>query len=68
MSQSPSHIREAFKKASAWDIVLTDLNPGEHTLQFLAQNGTDRYSWFVNLTIEPVNATDISSVPFALKS
>jgi len=68
MAKHPSHIREVFKKATAWNIVLTNLNPGEHTLRFLAQNDTDSYTWLVKLVIEPRDGTDISSVPFRLKS
>lgn len=68
MSQSPSPVREVFQKATAWNVVLTNLNPGEHTLRFLAQSETDSYAWFVNLVIEPADAVDISSVPFPPKS
>jgi hypothetical protein len=68
ISQSPSPVREVFMKATAWNIVLTHLNPGEHTLHFLAQNETDSYTWFVNLVIEGADGTDISSVPFPPKS
>jgi hypothetical protein len=68
MAKHPSPIREVFKKATAWNIVLTNLNPGEHTLRFLAQNDTDSYTWLVKLVIDSTNGTDISSVPFPLKS
>ena len=61
MSQSPSPIREVFMKATAWNIVLTNLNPGEHTLRFLAQSETDSYTWFVNLVIEAADGADLSS-------
>ena len=61
MAQSPSPIREVFKKATAWNIVLTNLNPGEHTLRFLAQSETDSYTWFVNLVIEPASGVDVGS-------
>ena len=68
LSKSPSPIREVFSKVTAWNIVLTNLNPGEHTLRFAAQNETDHYTWLAHLVIEPSNGTDISSVPFPLKS
>ena len=68
MAQSPSRIREVFQKATAWNIVLTNLNPGEHTLRFLAQSETESYSWFVNLVIEAGEGSDFSSVPFPLHS
>ena len=68
MAKHPSPIREVFRKATAWNIVLTNLNPGEHTLRFLAQNDTDSYTWLVKLAIEPADGTDISSVPFPLTS
>jgi hypothetical protein len=68
MSKSPSPVREVFRKATAWNIVLTNLNPGEHTLRFLAQNETDTYTWLAHLVIEPTQETDFSSVPFPLHS
>jgi hypothetical protein len=49
---SRSPIREVFTRSTAWDVVLTNLTPGEHTLRGLAQAETDSYSWIVNLTIE----------------
>jgi hypothetical protein len=68
IATNPSPVREVFIKATAWNIVLTNLNPGEHTLRFLAQNDTESYTWFVNLVIEGEDGTDISSVPFPPKS
>ena len=68
IAPKPSSVREVFIKATAWNVVLTNLNPGEHTLRFLAQSETDSYTWFVNLVIEGAQRTDISSVPFLLKS
>jgi len=68
MPKEPSPIREVFMRVTAWNIVLTNLNPGEHTLRFLAQSGTDTYSWLVNLVIEGRDSVDLSSVPFDLKS
>jgi hypothetical protein len=68
MTKSPSPVREVFKKATAWNVVMTNLNPGEHTLYFKAHSETDSYLWLVNLTIEPEAGTDISSIPFPPKS
>lgn len=68
MPASPSPIREVFAHVTDWNLVMTNLNPGEHTLHFRAQNDTAQYHWLVNLVVEPVEDTDISSVPFALKS
>jgi hypothetical protein len=68
MSKSPSPVREVFKKATAWNIVLTNLNPGEHTLSFRAQSEADSHLWLVNLVIEAAGGTDISAVPFPLHS
>lgn len=68
MSQGPSPVREVFMKATAWNIVLTNLNPGEHTLRFLAQSETESYAWFVNLVIEPADQVDISAIPFPPKA
>jgi hypothetical protein len=68
IATNPSPVREVFVKATAWNVVLTNLNPGEHTLRFLAQSDTESYTWFVNLEIEGADITDISSVPFPPKS
>ncbi|HSL47007.1 MAG TPA: hypothetical protein VK897_26455 [Anaerolineales bacterium] len=72
MSKNPSPVREVFKKGMAWNIMLTNLKPGIHTLRFQAHNGADSYNWIVNLTIEPaeesIDGTDISSIPFQPKS
>jgi len=52
MPHNSSLIREVFVQYTVWDVVLTNLSPGEHTIQGLAQNGTDSYSWVIHLTIE----------------
>jgi hypothetical protein len=49
-------------------VVLTNLNPGEHRLRFVAENETASYAWFVNLVIEPAEEVDISAIPFPPKS
>ena len=51
MSHNPSPVREVFLKFTAWDVVLTNLNPGEHTLQGSARMGNDSYTWVIHLTI-----------------
>ena len=51
MSHDPSPIREIFVKFTAWDVVLTNLVPGEHTVHSSAQIGTDHYEWIIHLTI-----------------
>jgi hypothetical protein len=33
MAPSPSRVREVFTKFTAWDVVLTNLQPSEHTLE-----------------------------------
>jgi len=52
MPHESSLIREVFVQNSVWDVVLTDLSSGEHTIQGLAKIGTDSYSWVIHLTIE----------------
>lgn len=49
-----SPVSETFKQSTGWNIVLTDLKPGQHTLWLVAQNstGSDSYTWFVSLDIE----------------
>jgi hypothetical protein len=68
MPESPSPIREVFSKVTGWNLVMTNLNPGDHTLSFRAQNETNTYLWLVNLVIEGDNSTDISAAPFPLHS
>ena len=68
MSASPSPIREVFARVTDWNLVMTNLNPGEHTLHFRAQNDTAQYHWLVNLVVEPADNVDISAAPFPLHS
>lgn len=68
MGKSPSPVREVFRKVTAWNIVMTNLNPGEHTLRFEAKDHADQYTWLVHLVIERVDGTNISTIPFAPKS
>lgn len=53
IAPKPSSLREVFITATVWNVVMTNLNPGDHTLRFIAQTETDSYTWFVNLVIEP---------------
>lgn len=63
MLESPSAVKEVFKKFTAWDVVLTNLRPSQHTLHGLAQTETDSYTWVVNLTIQAIDGLEASSVP-----
>jgi hypothetical protein len=63
-----SPVLETFKRGTGWNIVLTDLKPGHHTLWLVAESKMGSYTWFVNLDIEPVGETNISSIPFSLHS
>jgi hypothetical protein len=55
MAPNPSFVREVFMKFTAWDVVLTNLQPGEHTLEGRVFDGIEEYSWIVNLVIENVS-------------
>ena len=68
MASSPSPVREVFAKVTDWNLVMTNLNPGEHTLHIRAQNDTAQYHWLVNLVIEPADDVDMSAAPFPLHS
>lgn len=68
MPASPSRVREVFMKVTDWNLVMTNLNPGEHTLSFRAQNETDTYLWLANLVIEGAENADVSAAPFPLHS
>jgi len=61
-----SPVREALKRGTGWNIILTDLQPGHHTLWVVAESKTGSYTWFVNLDIEPAEETNIGSTPFPL--
>ena len=63
MPANPGPVREVFETFTAWDVVLTNLKPGSHTLQGLAQSKTDTYTWIVNLIIEAPHASDLGSMP-----
>ena len=52
MVPNPSLVREVFMTFTAWDIVLTNLQPGSHTLHGLVRTETEAYRWVVNLVIE----------------
>ena len=52
MAPNPSLVREIFMKFTAWDIVLSDLQPGSHTLHGLVRTEAEEHSWVVNLSIE----------------
>jgi hypothetical protein len=36
---------------AVWDVVLTDLKPGKHTIHGSAKMGTDSYRWIIHLAI-----------------
>ena len=61
MAPNPSLVREVFMKFTAWDIVLTNLQPGVHTIQGRVFSGVEEYSWVVNLVIEEKTLTDWAS-------
>jgi hypothetical protein len=47
----PSLTSEVFKEFNAWDVVLTNLSPGEHTLYFTGQTETTNTLWVIQLNI-----------------
>jgi hypothetical protein len=68
MPASPSPVREVFARVTDWNLVMTNLNPGEHILHFRAQNDAAQYHWLVYLVIEPTDGIDVSAAPFPLHS
>ena len=52
MSHHPSAVREVFVHFTAWDVVLTNLLPGQHTLHASAYTAKESYSWVINLTFD----------------
>ena len=53
LAPHPSPIREIFRQMKVWDIVLTNLTPGMHTLHAIASTGTNAYIWTANFAVEP---------------
>jgi hypothetical protein len=58
-----SPVREVLQKSLAWNVVLTDLRPGEHTIEGRVQAGAEEYRWIINLVIEAKPAPYWKSVP-----
>jgi hypothetical protein len=52
MAPNPSLVHEVFMKFTAWDVVLKNLQPGQHTIDGRVRGGAEEYSWIVNLVIE----------------
>ena len=52
MAPSLSLVHEVLMKFPAWDVVLTDLQSGAHTLDGRVSAGQEEYGWIVNLVIE----------------
>ena len=52
VAPTPSIAREVFTKFTAWDVVLTNLQPGTHTIQGMIRAEEEEYRWVVNLVIE----------------
>jgi hypothetical protein len=52
-ASSPSPVREVFKVARDWNVVLVNPTPGMHTLRGQAQSldGAETYTWVVNLPV-----------------
>ncbi|HJR80325.1 MAG TPA: hypothetical protein VJ821_09655 [Anaerolineales bacterium] len=61
MAPNPSLVREVFMKFTAWDIVLTNLQPGAHTIDGRVVAGAEEFSWVVNLVIEEKTLTEWAS-------
>ena len=51
MAPNPSFVREVFMKFTAWDVVLTDIQPGSHTIEGRVGAGTEEYRWVVDMVI-----------------
>ena len=58
MAPNPSLVREVFMKFTAWDVVLTDLQSGAHSLRGSVRDENDAYSWVVNIVIEDGHASE----------
>lgn len=63
MSPSPSLVREVFMKFTAWDVVLSNLQPGTHTIEGAVRSDKEQYKWIVNLLIEDTSAASAQFSP-----
>jgi hypothetical protein len=52
LAPHPSPLREIFRQFKAWDVILTNLMPGAHTLHGIAYSQAVTYTWTVNFTVE----------------
>ena len=52
MPSSPSPIKEVFRMVEPWDVVLTNLAPGEHSVTGHARYGANIYTWVMHLSIQ----------------
>jgi hypothetical protein len=52
MAPNPSLVREVFMKFKAWDVVLTNLQPGAHTIKGEVRSDSEQYKWIANVVIE----------------
>jgi hypothetical protein len=52
MAPNPSLVREIFMKFTGWDVVLTNLQPGTHTIEGQVRSDNEQYGWIVKLVIE----------------
>jgi hypothetical protein len=57
MAPNPSPVREVFMKFRAWDVVLTNLQPGAHIIEGSVRSDAEEYRWIVNLIIEESTPT-----------
>jgi hypothetical protein len=53
MAKKPSPLPEVFREFTAWDIVLTNLTPGEHRLYGVAHTNKGSFTWVLHLIIRP---------------
>lgn len=58
MTLNPSLIREDLVRFKAWDIVLTNLQPGVYTINGRVFAGEEEYRWAVTLEIEGQSLSD----------
>ena len=56
LAPHPSPVREIFRQMKTWDVVLTNLSPGMHTLHGTARTDTNTYTWVVNFTVKAAPA------------
>jgi hypothetical protein len=63
LARDLSPAKEVLVKSRAWDVVLANLQPGEHVIEGRVRTDLDEYRWVIHLVIEAKPASYWQSFP-----